>query len=183
MSASVCRQSGMLAGPDCTDTLRLLLPSNAMRSRVCPYHRQVRLSADGRYRIEDPGEPARTVSMFILPPAMAWYYKQQHPEYAPLPPLRPAADVDERFEIMRFIYPSQGSVVSIPRHLDGEVRGATFTLAHVAPSKTVFWHLDGEYLGTTCDLHKFRIAPPPGIHRLTVVDEDGNTLSVEFRVV
>lgn len=183
VSASVCRQSGMLAGPDCTDTLRLLLPSNAMRSRVCPYHRQVRLSADGRYRVEDPGEPARTVSMFILPPAMAWYYKQQHPEYAPLPPLRPAADVDERFEIMRFIYPSQGSVVSIPRHLDGAVRGATFTLAHVAPSKTVFWHLDGEYLGTTCDLHKFRIAPPPGIHRLTVVDEDGNMLSVEFRVV
>lgn len=181
--AVVCCRSGMLAGPDCTETELRQLPLHAMRSEVCPYHRRVAVSEDGHFRVEDRSEPSRSVRMFILPPAMAWYYRQNHPEYRPLPPLRPRARSDGNYETMRFIYPSPGCVVSLPRQMDGSRGGVAFSLAHVSPSKTVYWHLDKEYVGSTTDMHKLRVDPPAGAHRLTVVDEDGNRQEIDFSVL
>ena len=102
--AEVCRQSGHLAGQYCEsrDTLflpeaalrsevrdTLFLPEAALRSEVCPYHRAVTVSQDGKYRTTAAEPGARTVSMFILPPAMEWYYRQHHPgPHTGMPPFR-----------------------------------------------------------------------------------------------
>ncbi len=181
--AEVCMHSGFLAGRDCTDTISMLLPRNALRSPVCPYHRSVVVSLDEKYRIEDRSELTKVVKMFVLPPAMEWYYKQHHAEYVSLPPLKAGSMTGGQYETMRFIYPSQGSVVSIPRQMGGDLRGVTFTLAHNDPSKDIFWHLDDEYLGSTRDIHKMQIHTSSGHHAVTVVDSDGSSLTIEFEVV
>ena len=105
---------------------------------------------------------------------MEWYYRQHHPEYHP--PVRSGQTV------MEFIYPEPGSTIWLPRQLDGQIRGAVFQLAHRDPAATVFWHMDGEYLGETRFLHQMTIKPAPGSHVVTVVDPDGHTLSVRFQV-
>ena len=69
-----------------------MIPRAAALGEVCPYHRIVNLSADLKYRVTaDCYDPARIVRMpmFILPPAQEWYYRRQHPDYRPLPPLHP----------------------------------------------------------------------------------------------
>ncbi len=152
--AEVCALSGHLKGIRCDAADTLLLPKAALESEPCPYHQP-----DGS---------------FLLPPAMEWYYRQHHPEYHP--PVRSGQTV------MEFIYPEPGSTIWLPRQLDGQIRGAVFQLAHRDPAATVFWHMDGEYLGETRFLHQMTVKPAPGSHVVTVVDPDGHTLSVRFQV-
>ena len=161
ITAEVCRESGHLAGPDCQDTENLMLPKTATASEPCPYHRMV----DGESR-------------FILPPAMEWFYRQHHPEYRPLSKAVPGTD----YIPMEFIYPQAGTTIFIPRQLDGSIKGATFSLAHRNQNATVYWHLDESYLGETRYIHQMAVNAEPGPHTVTVVDSDGNSLSIGFTV-
>ena len=150
----VCKESGMLRSQDCPDYERVLLPTQAQESEVCPYHK------DGTFR---------------LPPAMEWYYKAYHPEYEVRPATRDAAR-------MEFLYPEPGSVLTLPRQLDGSEGGAVFQAVHRDPAATLYWHLDDTYLGETRIIHQMRLSPSPGKHAVTVVDGDGNSVSVGFTV-
>ena len=150
----VCTASGMLRSQDCPDYTRQLLPERAADSEVCPYHR------DGEFR---------------LPPAMEWYYKTYHPEYE----VRPSRDETP----LEFLYPESGSVLTLPRQLDGSLPGAVFQAVHRDPAAVLYWHLDNEYLGETHLIHQMQLSPPPGKHTVTVVDGDGKTVSVGFTVV
>ena len=156
----VCKESGHLAGPNCERLDTLMLPSKAIKTEPCPYHKMY----DG-------------IKTFILPPSMEWYYRQLHPEYKPY---IPAGRQD--YAPMEFIYPESGAVIYIPRQLDGSIAGVTFNLAHRTPDCDVFWHLDNEYLGQTHFIHQMRITPSPGHHSVTVVDDSGNSLSVGFTI-
>ena len=180
--AEVCRESGYLAGQYCNVRDTLTLPKAALRSPVCPYHKAITVSADGCYSVSASVPGARTVNMFILPPAMEWYYRQHHPEYKAMPPQRPGQEAADGNSPMGFIYPEPGSTISIPRQLDGRIKGATFNLAHSNPGTEVFWHLDSEYLGSTRHIHQMDIVAAPGAHTVTVVDASGNSLSVRFFV-
>ena len=150
----VCKQSGMLRSQDCPDWERVLLPAQAQESEVCPYHK------DGTFR---------------LPPAMEWYYKAYHPEYEVRPAARDAAP-------MEFLYPESGSILTLPRQLDGSEGGAVFQAVHRDPAATLWWHLDDQYLGETRLIHQMRLSPASGKHTVTVVDGDGNSVSVGFTV-
>lgn len=121
--------------------------------------------------------------MFILPPSMEWYYKEHHPEYRPLPPLRSGTpDSSGNFVPMDFIYPESGSTIYLPKQIDGRVKGITVTLAHSNPETTVYWHLDDSYMGETRYIHNLNIIPSRGRHTITAVDADGNTISTSINI-
>lgn len=180
--AEVCHESGRLAGLYCEHPDTLLLPANAMRSEPCTYHRLVTLSSDGSCMTDADDPDASVRTMFVLPPSMEWYYRTRHPEYMPLPPVKHGAVMNDSFNVMEFIYPEAGSVISIPRQLDGSVKGIVFNLAHTDPDTDVFWHLDDGFVGTTKYLHQMRLTPEPGRHSVTVVDENGSSLSISFTI-
>ena len=149
----VCKASGMLKGLDCPQWETVMLPAKATESKVCPYHR------DGVFR---------------LPPGMEWYYKTYHPEYKVV---QSASD-----ELMEFLYPDQGAVLTLPRQLDGSTPGAVFHVVHRDPTAVLYWHLDQSYLGETRIIHKMNLAPEEGRHTVTVVDGRGNSKSVRFTI-
>ena len=151
---AVCVQSGMLAGPECPEKEDMLIPAAGLETAPCPYHKN--------------GE-------FVLPPAMEWYYKPHHPEYAGVRKTHQTKEIE-------FIYPASGSTLTLPRQLNGEVEGVVFRVAHHKSNATLWWHLDQTYVGETRFLHELRLAPTPGKHTLTVVDGEGNSVSVMFRV-
>lgn len=183
VKAEVCRQSGFLRGPYCDDFDTVNLPVHGLRSDVCPYHLPVLLSADGNRRLH-AGEPGGHVeNLFILPPSIEWYYRQHHPEYRPLPSFqKDVTAAQDPFCPMQFIYPENGSVLYIPRQLDGSMKGVVFHLAHSSGNCRVFWHLDRQYIATTDRFHQLEICPEPGRHSVTAVDEQGNTVSVGIEV-
>lgn len=156
--AEVCPESGHLKGIHCPKADTLMVPPTAMRSEPCPYHREV------------GGEV-----YFILPPAMEWYYRQNHPEYHP-----PQKAMEGSME---FIYPEPWAEIAIPKQLSGEIKGMVFNLAHRNPSTTVWWHLDNDYVGETRYVHQLQLTPPPGRHTMTCVDESGESCSVTFTIL
>ena len=151
--ADVCTASGHLAGPDCPSET-MLLPAAGIDSAPCHYHGS---------------------GVFLLPPAMEWYYRPNHPEYTGA--WKASGDA-----AVQFIYPQSGAVLSLPRQLSGKVEGVVFRAAHHKTDATLWWHLDNTYVGETTFRHEMLLAPEPGRHTLTVVDQDGSTASVRFSV-
>ena len=124
-------------GPYCESIDTLLLPKTAVRSATCPYHSM----EDGR-------------NVFRLTPAMEWFYRRKHPEYDAA-----TSKSSDSAPVMEFIYPENGSRITIPRQLDGSIEGIVLNLAHHDKDATVYWHIDQEFIGTTRFIHQMRIRP------------------------
>jgi penicillin-binding protein 1C len=184
VEAEVCRQSGYLKGRFCEETDSVLICPNGLRTEPCPYHISVNLSADERFRVYEScvgTEATVQQNWFVIPPAWAWFYKQHHPEYKALPPFKPGCGEDSR-QPMQFIYPQGNVKVHLPKQLDGSAGDITFELAHSNRNATVFWHIDNEYIASTTDFHKLSVKLSIGNHFVTVVDDEGNTLSCRIEV-
>lgn len=178
----ICRHSGHLRGRFCDETDTILICTNGHKTSHCPYHMQVTLSADERFRVHEHcagQEPLIQKNWFVLPPSWEWFYKHRHPEYKPLPPFKAGCGDDAQLP-MQFIYPQGNTHVTLPRQLDGSRGEITFELAHSSNNATVFWHMDDKYITATQDFHKISLTPSDGKHAITVVDNEGHTLSIRI---
>jgi len=180
IEAEICRLSGHLRGRFCEVVDTVLILPRGLRTDACPYHIRVNLTPDERYRVfENCIGVIETVqrSWFVLPPVWAWYFRQHHPDYRTLPAFKPGCGQGSS-RPMQFIYPQNNhSRIRLPRQLDGTRAKLTLELAHSERNTTVFWHLNNEYIGYTRNFHTLSISPPPGRHSITVVDQNGNTIS------
>jgi penicillin-binding protein 1C len=177
---AVCRSSGYRAIRDCPETDTLWLPPQALRTPPCPWHRRVRLSADGRWQL--PGGTGPGTPWFQLPPAMEYYYRQRQPAYRPLPPPLPGAQA-EGAPRMELLYPDAGGTVLLPVLLDGSVGNMVAEAAHRDADAVLYWDLDGSFIGTTTGTHRLAFSPAAGAHRLTLTDRRGGQLHASFTVV
>ncbi len=175
----VCSHSGNLAGRYCIDTKETLLPRNNTKSAQCRYCREVSVSLDGMRLVNDRSEQTRTECYFVLPPLMEHYYRQQHQEYVSLPKQTSLNNTVE--QSFHFVYPADGSIISIPKQIDG-TRGSIVCQAVHTSSAELFWHLDGLFIGTTSDVHKIQIKPSLGYHTITVVDDLGSQQTISIIV-
>ena len=185
-SVVVCHESGYRATPLCKHRDTLLVPRSTLKVPGCPYHRLVHLDSTGRYRVSSRCYRVNdmiTRSWFVLPPAMAWYYRRVNPSYRPLPPWLPACSDEEEEQAMELIYPRETQQIFIPRNLDGTLSSAVFEAAHRGRGHTIYWHLDGRYLGATTGPHTLEVRPAPGQHTLTLIDDEGNILVKRFEVM
>lgn len=181
---TVCAESGYPASSSCKHTIMEYVPKSAHIDAVCPYCRTVCLTKDRKWRTNLSVSKLDEVcyeQWFVLPPVMEYYYAKLNPTYKPLPPLHPAMLVQTE-ESMQFIVPESHTKVYIPVELDGAPGKIVFSLVHRSANCRVYWHLDGEFLGETVGEHKLESRPEKGIHELTVVDEQGNMLTVLFEV-
>ena len=155
-----------------------------MKTKPCPYHIQVNITEDERFRVFEHCIDEEIIvrkGWFVLPPAWEWYYRQQHPEYKVLPPFKAGCSGDDQLP-MQFIYPQANARIKLTKQMDGSLGEVTFELAHSRNHATVFWHLDEEYITSTQDFHKISIRPSVGKHSLTVTDNEGYTLSISIWV-
>ncbi len=180
----VCRKSGFRAGLDCQTADTILMPPASVRSPICPFHQLIHLDPAEQYRVSDacmPVSQMKNVSWFVLPPSMEWYYRQKHYDYKPLPPWK--SGCGQETESMEIIYPERNAKIYIPLELDG-LRGKLICIAaHRNPSEKIFWHLDGEFIGSTTLFHKLAISAGPGMHTLTLVDASGKRISRQFEIL
>lgn len=185
--AEICHESGFLKGMNCPETATdtTWISKKGLDAAVCPYHKLVHLSEDMKYQVFDDCAGSRGIvhtSWFILPPSWEWYYKEQHPDYRPLPPYSPECREDSDIRLMEFIYPFPNAIINLPKQLDGSPGKLIFEVAHRNPQNRVFWHLDGQYIGDTQYFHKKEYSPSKGEHSLTVVDETGVSIAIKFSI-
>lgn len=182
-----CKESGFLKSYNCPDfsSDTIYISKKGVNSQACPYHIKVNLSEDLKYQVFNDCSGARGIvntSWFVLPASWEMYYREHHSSYQSLPPYAPECIGNSSQKPMEFIYPYYNAVVNIPKQLDGSLGEIIFEIAHRNPGTRVFWHLDQKYLGETKEFHKKAATPNRGEHKLTVVDEEGNSLSVKFTV-
>jgi len=182
----ICRNSGHRAGRWCEEVDSMWISKSGLETEVCPYHKLVHLDQSKRYRVNSDCENVSNMvhqSWFVLPPAIEWYYKKRNPLYRPLPTFRDDCIGTGDSKVMELIYPKGNDRLFVPIDLDGMRGSVVFEMAHHDPEMTVYWHLDGEFIGTTSQSHQKELSPAEGEHLLTLVDEQGVTLCKKFSVV
>ena len=183
--AAVCRHSGCLASEICEPVDTMWVQSSGLKTRSCTYHKLVHLDASGLHRVTSECEDVNNMihrGWFVLPPAQEWYYKSRNPTYRELPPFRGDC-AGGSISSMELIYPRQVTQIYVPVELNGTMGKTVFEVAHRRPNATVHWHIDDEFVGSTSGIHQMGVTPDEGEHILTLVDENGETLSQKFEIV
>jgi len=185
LELELCRTSGYRAGKHCPpDTA--WVPSGGKKVEACHLHQLAHLDASRQWRVNASCERPDDMiaqAFFVLPPVEEHYYRKRHPDYRPLPPLRPDCRTGEPPEDMQLIYPKQISQIYVPVGLDGKLSKTVFKVAHRRPGVAIHWHLDEQYIGTTREFHSMELVPPVGEHVLTLVDELGARLEQGFEII
>lgn len=182
----VCRESGHLAGIDCPRPDNVYLPVMGLKSAVCPYHQTVYTNAERTFRVTADCMPVTDMvnnKWFILPPAMAYYYKTRHTNYHELPPYAPGCALVDRDRVMEMIYPKNNAKIYIPLEIDGQRGKVIFSAAHLRQDSRIYWHLNETFVGETTNFHQMGLTIPAGIHTITLVDGNGAKLTQRFEIL
>lgn len=185
LKTEICRESGYRALPVCENKVSQWIPPAGDRTKPCPYHRTIHLDAAGKWRVNSDCDQVSNMthrSWFVLPPGMEWYYRTRNPTYKELPAFRPDCRTAGHSS-MELIYPKQESRIFVPVELDEETGKTVFRAAHRKSDAMIYWHLDDQYMGSTTGIHQFGLAPAPGTHTLTLVDENGESISQKFEII
>jgi penicillin-binding protein 1C len=84
---------------------------------------------------------------------------------------------------IEMIYPKDNSRIYIPVDLNGDREKVVFKAAHHIGGLKIYWYLDGVFLGITSDFHQMGLSPPAGMHKLTLVDQKGENITVNFEII
>ncbi|MCT4616334.1 MAG: penicillin-binding protein 1C [Marinifilaceae bacterium] len=167
----ICKNSGHVAGRFCSDIDSINTYKKCERSKPCPYCRIVHTKNTKASNGVD------VKKAFVLPPIMEYYYSKSHPFYEKLP----LSSINSHS--IEFVYPVNNANIYIPKLRD-ETRGfINFELACRNPQDTVFWHLDGKYIGQTNEIHQMLINADFGRHRLTVMNKKAVKRNCYFNVI
>lgn len=181
---AICRNSGHKASSHCEQTDTLYMPSTGNNTPLCPYHRLIHLSMDGRFRVNSSCQPVNRMiarSWFVLPPAQEYYYRNYHIDYIPLPPIQPGCEQEQSRQI-ELIYPEHNAILYLPKGFSGQPEKFVFKAAHARHEATIYWHLDDTYLGETTNRHQIACSVKTGRHLLTLIDNWGNQKKILFEV-
>lgn len=174
VTMQVCKHSGYLAGMNCAECESMILPGSSVKAPVCPYCKEVPVKQNS-----DNGLVKEFQKRFVLPPVMEQYYKINHHDYVPI---AVGESLGNSERIMSIMYPQEGSVIMLPKQMDGSRGALVCIVAHTDNSTEIFWHLDANYLGSTTSIHEMKMTPSPGYHKITIVDSWGNQQSVSIIV-
>ncbi|MGD8569644.1 MAG: penicillin-binding protein 1C [Gammaproteobacteria bacterium] len=189
----VCRDDGLLNNGYCK-TEPQWMPIEAGFQKVSHNYRRVHLDASGQWRVHSRCEPVNHMlhkNWFVLPPTQAYYYKQHHLNYYPLPPYRqdcidPQINPrnNTRDQPLELVYPADSHTkIYIPVDLAGRKSQTVLEAMHKDPDATIYWHLNERYLGSTTTFHRMAVDIPPGQYKLTLVDQQGYRVTRKFQVL
>lgn len=185
VDAEVCVKSGYLASDICDSTKIIQIPKNSLNTQSCPFHHLIHLDEDERFQVNSncySVTKMKTLPWFSLPPVQEWYYKKKNPLYNSLPPFHPNYK-EISSENIELIYPRNNTEIFIPKGIDGNLEKTVFEAVHRNPNITIFWHLNDEYIASTKNIHRIEVAPIPGKYRLTLVDEQGESIICNFEIL
>lgn len=181
----VCKQSGYLASDICNNTEEILVPKKSVKTSLCPFHKIIHLDKEKHYRVNSncySVDEMKSVSWFVLPPVQEWYFKKRNPFYKSLPHFKKGCQ-EEILTNMAVIYPKNHAKIFIPTEIDGTKGKAVFEVVHRNTGRTIFWHLDNLFIGSTKEIHRMEIVPFSGKHKMTLVDETGESISWNFDIL
>ncbi len=182
----VCSKSGFKASQYCEETSSMYVPKKGIRTDLCPYHIQIHLNPSLQWQVHADCEPVNqivTVNRFVLPPVMEYYYRSRNPFYKTIPPFREDCSGIEGESSFGIIYPVNGAKIYMVGDMPGIPGEVVFRAAHRKSGTILYWHLDGDFIGSTQNKHTISVKPEPGKHQLTVIDQFGEVKICKFEIL
>lgn len=182
----VCKQSGYKASEICPDAQVQECPSGSEKTKQCPFHKLIHLDETGNYRVTSncyPVAKMKHVPWFIASPAQEYFFKQHNIFYKPLPVYFDGCESEFNLKQLDIIYPREGFKVYIPVGESGKQGNCIFKATHKNNTATLYWHLDGSFIGSTQKFHQLSITPAIGNHTLVVTDNEGENALCRFEII
>ena len=186
---TVCKDDGLLNNGFC-DTEPQWMPIQAGFQKVSNHFKRVHLDASGSWQVHSRCEPVDRMihkNWFTLPPSQAYYYRQQHSKYQPLPAFRADCKNQQGNKPsvpLEIVYPADSNTkIYIPVDLAGRKSQTVLEAVHTNNDATIYWHLNEQYIGETTTFHSMAVDIPPGQYQLTLVDKQGARLARRFEVL
>ncbi len=183
----LCAESGKSASSICPAVDTVWIPFQAKALKPCPYHQRyfTDMKEKLRYNYNCSGEERiKARSYFQLPLIESYYYAKQHPNYKTLPPLAPACKEDILSESqIDVLFPMEREKIFIPKKLARQKSEVIIEAITRQANTRLFWHLNGEYLGETSDLHTRALSLKPGDYKLWLEDEQGHHYQRQFTIL
>jgi len=176
----ICPVTGFRAGPHCGDPVVERLPLASLKSPVCPHCETGYCAGDcteRRHLACAEGLELQRVRQTVLPPDMAWFARGQ-PHVPRALPWADACHDDVAPPVI--VWPAPGTRVAVGT---GKEAGLVGQASPATRDDTLYWHLDGTWLGATNTLHHMELPAGPGEHVLAVVGPDGARAETTFEVV
>jgi penicillin-binding protein 1C len=179
---TVCLESGKMAGNLCKKTHQIDFQSSHKLSQ-CSYHIVVNLDEEQKLISEDCNKKIfDTDTVFVLPASMEYYYRKEHISYINIPAL--ADNCTSKNNRIDIIYPDNGVKIFLPKEGVDHKNELVSKAYHSSNNATLFWFIDDKYIATTNGrIHENVIKSEVGVHKLSVIDQDGNKESITFELL
>ncbi|MDO8998738.1 MAG: penicillin-binding protein 1C [Bacteroidota bacterium] len=183
---TVCKQSGFKASEICNDVEIKYFQKGCNKTKQCPYHKLIHLDETETYRVNSNCysiDKMKHVPWFVVSPTQEYFFKQHSLFYKPLPNYLPECYNDKSLHQLDIIYPREGFKIYVPIDQSGARSKCIFKATHKINGVTLFWHLDGNYIGSTQKFHQLSILPDKGNHLLEITDDFGESVKCKFEVI
>jgi penicillin-binding protein 1C len=181
---SICSESGFLATRFCNQSKITEISSSSNYANFCPYHAQIALSKDLKFKVNSDCENIENIVMksyLILPPIIEKYYKQKNPQFENPPELRADCNTNV-LKKLAILYPQNNSLIYIPNDLNGKISNVIAEAVHSDKKAILYWSLDGAYLRSTQGKHQMALNPEKGHHVLSISTNEGEISEVQFEI-
>ena len=181
----VCLQSGYRASSNCKDVRDRDMPSGAAQSPQCSFHQTIHLDSTGKFRVGSHCYPVASMqhqTWFVATPLQEYFFRHHSVWYKTLPPWLPGCQTESATKHIEIVYPRNNFIIYVPRQFSGFQESCVFSATHKQQNMTLYWHLDGQYVGQTQAPHQYQFNPAPGEHVLLVNDENGESTQVQFKI-
>lgn len=177
---NLCEDSGLAPSPNCP-TIRVEASQHSKMPALCSYHQVIHLNEEQERVYKGCVSVTEMIdtSWFVLDPIVSHYYKRNHPNYYNVPPFSKKCQQSDQ-EVLAIIYPQNRTEVIIPKNFDQQYEKVVVEATHNDIDSKLFWHLDNAYVGETKGNHQLSLEIKPGTHQLSILDEDGNQVTVKF---
>ena len=178
-----CNESGYPAGPSCPEISHIQVPRAAFTPGTCPYHQRFLTDQKSGREICSlcwKGLIQQWEIRFILPPLVQEIMQKNGYTVDRIPKHSSNCLYATKTQRIQLLYPVNGIRIFIPRDLDGKYEKIVFSAKHQRPESHLFWYLNSKLIGETRGEHTLLLDLDPGNYQLTVQDEIGYTIKVNF---
>lgn len=173
--AIICKETGFLAGEYCDNRDTVDVPMFMNPLRLCPFHHNVFVDKEEKNEVcsycWEPGYHEKHILSY--PADVEYYLRKRGQIIEQIPEHKPGCNHLTSINQIEFLYPTDSSLIQIPRDFDEQYQKIISKIAHKNPSKKVYWYLDDFYLGSTVNNHSRAIDLDIGWHLIMVMDEEG----------
>jgi penicillin-binding protein 1C len=180
----ICKNSGMRAGPDCSDTVQSRTSVGHGNDGYCTLHQRVKVDPDNGL-LAGPGcrDAVERVVEAYPDNLMPWARAAGRP-LGPTAesPRCPGAFGTNRAGLLVLHVPKPGAKYLLDPHLPRSQQNLAFTLKASAETNWVEYDVDGERSGRIHPPFHWSWALRPGQHRVRVVASNGAKAEADFNV-